>query len=484
MRGIARVAAAAALLFALLVSAPDASGGTEGPERVVLRTGQERFWRGTAPEATPANEIWDGVTCDFDSSCGGLPRPRRPVATRSGGRDLCAEGVVACADHTVVVAEEGWRLRVAAQADYGLFNLELYDPSGMVRAYGVSTDKGSTAGRAEVAELFVRQPAVGPWMVRLLPRSTPSDRSYRMRAALEAEPEAGVLVEPNLRAEPPFAPALDACDAVGGSADVGAGAVGSRCLRFGVGWQNAGDGPLEIRFDTVASPVGSPHPCPPNADVDGATTVHAVQYRFVRQPGDRPYDDRHAVVTCAGTGSFHPHAVAARASGTDPVFAPNHGHYHYDGTARIELLPVLDATVGVLGAPVLSRKDSACPGDRVFVNFTRFNQDPRGTSGSPFDCNAPVAGPMGTGLSAGWGGVYLAKTGGNEVPFDGLGDGEYVLRAVIDPSQQVVESNERDNTGYAHLRVSDGAVTLLERGHGRHPWDLDKRVVPNDILGR
>ncbi len=80
-------------------------------------------------------------------------------------------------------------------------------------------------------------------------------------------------------------------------------------------------------------------------------------------------------------------------------------------------------------------------------------------------------------MSTGWGDIYRWYRPGNYVEFTGLEDGDYVLQEFLDIHGWVLETSERDNVGYAYIRVEGDEIKLLERGYGRHPWDASKVVL-------
>ncbi|MDQ3940568.1 MAG: hypothetical protein M3238_04365, partial [Actinomycetota bacterium] len=77
----------------------------------------------------------------------------------------------------------------------------------------------------------------------------------------------------------------------------------------------------------------------------------------------------------------------------------------------------------------------------------------------------------------GWADIYEWDRPGNYIDFALNEDGFYVVRMWADPVDGIVESNERDNTGYTYLKVTAGDVKLIEAGRGRDPWDPCKIVV-------
>lgn len=85
-------------------------------------------------------------------------------------------------------------------------------------------------------------------------------------------------------------------------------------------------------------------------------------------------------------------------------------------------------------------------------------------------------GPTATqlGLGAGWADIYGYSLDGNYVEFGTNGDGRYVVRSVADANNDILESDERDNAGYAYIEIAGTQIRVLERGHGMSPWDPHK----------
>ena len=109
-------------------------------------------------------------------------------------------------------------------------------------------------------------------------------------------------------------------------------------------------------------------------------------------------------------------------------------------------------------------------------------QSPSGTSGDAGNCYA--ASNQRLGLSRGWGDAYRWQRPGNYVEFGNNPDGWYVVRTTADPASHLLESNEKDNNGYAYVRVVGDDVNLIETGRGASPWDPHKVVNAYSTLNR
>lgn len=380
-----------------------------GPREPGMRPGESRFWAGTSEES---REYW-------------LP-----------------------------VASGGARLRVAVDdaATDNPFDIRVIAPDGTLAA---SADH----------EAFVNEPEPGIWEIRVVGGADAGP--FRVRAKLERKPriKAGVPMLPNLRAEPGYdftfsypeancwllglgcsgAPVPPFC-----APDETVEDLAVRCLRFSFGYQNAGDGALDLRF----------------GDFDPVTRSVPVRQR-VYLSDDTPFDysDNEFVDRDSGTATYH----------------EVHGHFHYDNVFGAQLLKVVDEETGALEPVAEVAKRGACAHDVAFVDFDRFFQEPQHMADSGTDCNFAFTNPTSPairiGLSAGWGDIYTAGLSDNYVDFGLNDDGLYVLQVQADVDGTIDETNERDNFGYSLIEVSALSVELIERGRGRSPWDPNKVVV-------
>lgn len=359
--------------------------------------------------------------------------------------------------YEVEVGRGGHRLRVAVDhpGTTDAFHVQLRDPDGRAVASGL--------------EAFATDPAPGVWEIDVV-RDDASAGSFRLRAKLERAPRPPrrpVRLLPNLRAEPgydfTFSYAEAACDLVSSCADAAPAPVppfcapdetaedqAVRCLRFSFGYQNAGRGPLDLRFGTF----------------DPVTRSVPVRQRILLS--DRTpltYDDNDFVERDAASATYH----------------EVHGHFHYDAVFGAHLYRVTDEESGEMEPVAEVAKRGACAHDIAFVDFGRFFQDPQHAADSGTDCNFTFTDPtkpaIRIGLSAGWGDIYTAGLSDNYVDFGINTDGLYVLQVEADVDGTIAETREDDNFGYSLIRVSGLSVELLERGRGRSPWDPAKVVV-------
>lgn len=434
---------------------------TVGPvlQRLQLRAGDEVFWDGQyVDKAQPT-----GPFC-----CVQLFNPADPTDP-----ECTAPGQGPCFVYEIDVLDEAARLWISLDIRGPGFGPPTSDEIDQyaVRLFGPNGRRADLPRWSYNNEGFVPDPELGTWTIRVIPlRATRS--SFVMRARLDQGPmplPQGPLL-PNLRSIPAAdfgttAPVGYYCGVVvqsGSSmtctkADVGGHSLTScqveeqveddaqSCLRFAVGSENAGEGPLDLRFSPLTDTAG------------GAQVTQVIHH------GD---GTTHTVD--AGTYEFH----------------KTHAHYHLSSYAQIELFEVMahrnpGHKPKELRPVGKGRKTGFCLTDERIADWESFATDRnllgRDEDGLPGpDCLHPSAGRMVQ--NAGWGDVYEYDRSGNYVPFV-IAEGQYVLRSTVDADNVIVESNERDNVSYAWIEIKDDdTIMLLEHGYGTDPWDKDKVV--------
>ena len=426
---LVRVTAALGALGVAVPLAVSASAGTTAAAAPVARLAVE----GTA--------FWDGGYVGD-----------RVVTTNLPVDAACAVG--ACWTFPLELKGGGDRLRVGIDVPNrdDAFEVQLLDPEGAVAGTARNSNRFNT-------EAFASTPVAGTWTVRVVARDA-SYASFRMRAKLEAAPRKTPkrLLLPNLQATPPYEfgfvapanplngvyppdtvnPPLDVLGyhPVSCAADEIAEAGAVRCLRLTTGPRNAGPGPFELHYTPLEHEMGLVDTGP----------VEQVLY----------YSDGTSTTRPAGEFLFH----------------KTHAHYHYQDILDYQLYKVLDTRTGRRVLAGKGVKAGFSPADQLFSDWTRFDQlEGRFVEGAPSD-----PGGSAFGLSVGWGDVYRWQRPGQFVEFAGNGDGRYVVNTVVDIQDHVLETDERDNVGYAYIQVTGEDVRILERGQGTSPWDPRKRV--------
>ncbi|MGH2747692.1 MAG: lysyl oxidase family protein [Actinomycetota bacterium] len=338
-----------------------------------------------------------------------------------------------CFVYRLDVAQKARRLRVAIDTPDcdDVYQVSLYDPQGARRA---------AAQACYSTELFERSPAVGTWTIRVVPSDVGEDSIFRMRAKLEGkktEPKRPRRLAPNIRVEPPFDFTFEYGGGITSSSCAEDEIIengANRCLRFAVGPQNTGRGPLEVSFS-------------PLRDASREPTMYQRLH----------YSDGRVVTREAGSYEYH----------------KTHRHYHFTGFAKMELFKVIDRKSGEMVRAGGGHKAGFCLLDFKISQWRRFYQARADSARS--DCGSPTDAAMG--LSTGWTDIYESGLPGNYVDFANNKDGYYVVRVEMDSADKIVETSERDNVAYAFIEVTGTDIRLIERGHGRSPWDPNKTVV-------
>ncbi|MGH2729335.1 MAG: hypothetical protein ACRDJI_01875, partial [Actinomycetota bacterium] len=338
------------------------------------------------------------------------------------------------------------------------YTVQVIDPSGRRatrawKAYGYS------------AEAFVRDPRPGLWRIEVRAKRV-TDAVFRMRASLtdsHRAPDRTLLLAPDLRIIPPFGFTFSAPDDGAGSdydndprdgyppapvscaPDETLEQHGVRCIRFSAGIENAGAGPLDLRFDTT----------------DPKKRMYQVLHY-----SDGSHDQRRA-------GGFHYHN--------------SHGHFHYRNAWTFKLFRVTDREKGALEQVASGRKEGFCPADQRIADWWKFSNGPAYSVRS--DCGmryeetpegwvaVPKEGRSFMGFTSGWGDVYGWYRPGNYVELGVNTDGYYVIRAIADQRENVREASERNNASYALIKIVGQEIKVLERGRGTDPWDAHKVVI-------
>ena len=176
-------------------------------------------------------------------------------------------------------------------------------------------------------------------------------------------------------------------------------------LRFGTTTYNTGDGPLELMAGGLSQ---------------GQQFVYQRVYKT-----DDSYEDHLA-------GKF--------------VWHQGHSHFHLDDYARYTLQALKGKSKRT------SNKTSFCLMDTELVD----GQLP----GAPNKAEYVQCGNLFQGVSVGWADVYGAHLPGQEFDLTRLKDGDYRLIIDVDPKDQLLETNEDDNTSCVLLRISVAAQSV------------------------
>ncbi len=202
-----------------------------------------------------------------------------------------------------------------------------------------------------------------------------------------------------------------------------------RRLRFTSSLGNIGSGPLEVR-------PNQNQPCP--AGQHNSTQII--------------YRDANA------NGTFEPRrdtGLARRRAGC-MVYHPFHHHWHFKATARYTLLDPSAAEPVVVSA---RRKVSFCLRDTARV------PEWMGSWGYPVTYGA-CARKTPQGISVGWMDTYQSFLAGQYLPLPKkLDNGVYCLRTVVDPLDQLTESDNDNNTSMRELAIRGNRVVQRPNTH-------------------
>jgi hypothetical protein len=123
-------------------------------------------------------------------------------------------------------------------------------------------------------------------------------------------------------------------------------------------------------------------------------------------------------------------------------YAPCHGHYHFAGYARYELVEGSGAVVAE------GHKQAFCMLDSVAVGLPGAATTPR------YHCGFQ-------GLQRGWADTYGASLDCQWVDVTDVADGEYLLRISVNPDRILPESNYDNNVVEVAVTVSDAPIDPL-----------------------
>ncbi len=199
---------------------------------------------------------------------------------------------------------------------------------------------------------------------------------------------------------------------------------GQRWLRFEAALGNSGVGPLETRPDRRAN-------CPRGQE-------HASQVIFRDVDGNGRYRravDTRRLVRSAGCMVFH----------------PKHDHWHFDAASRYLLQPAdRDRTV------TARRKTSFCLRDSRRVPVPWGAAKTYDSYYGSCDTDTPQ------GITIGWADVYQSFLAGQALRLPNrLSNGRYCLRVRVDPLDQLLESNDRDNASARAIRIRNRSVAAI-----------------------
>lgn len=141
------------------------------------------------------------------------------------------------------------------------------------------------------------------------------------------------------------------------------------------------------------------------------------------------------------------------------VFAwhPAHGHYHFEDFALYELRRLRPD-----GEPNMRKRGLVATSGKV--SFCIIDVEQEESRGALYAAPYPLyyscfaAGVQG--ISPGWRDIYGESTIGQQIPLEGIKDGDYALVVYIDPLNRIVETSDADNQGLARIRLSENGTRV------------------------
>ncbi len=198
---------------------------------------------------------------------------------------------------------------------------------------------------------------------------------------------------------------------------------GHRVLRFESGLANVGRGPLEVR-------PNANRPCPPGKQ-------HASQITYRDQDRNGHFSRKHD-------------QKISRHSAGCMVFHPRHDHWHFEAAARYVLYkPTRRQPIVVQGRKMsfCLRDSERAPDKWPTPNYPEYY--------GACEQRTPQ------GISIGWVDIYQNFLPGQAIRLpDRMPAGLYCFRTVVDPQNQLLETNNDDNTSLRAFRLRGMNVTI------------------------
>lgn len=131
---------------------------------------------------------------------------------------------------------------------------------------------------------------------------------------------------------------------------------------------------------------------------------------------------------------------------------PEHGHYHFQDFALYQLRRLRPN-----GAPIMRKSGLVATSGKVSYCIIDVEQEE--SRGPLYAAPYPLyysclAGLSMQGISPGWKDIYSDATPGQQIPLEGIADGDYALVIFIDPLNRLAESSDADNRSLARIRIS------------------------------
>ncbi|HEV3474537.1 MAG TPA: lysyl oxidase family protein [Actinomycetota bacterium] len=142
------------------------------------------------------------------------------------------------------------------------------------------------------------------------------------------------------------------------------------------------------------------------------------------------------------------------------VFHAAHNHYHFEDFALYEL-----RRLAVDGGPDLSPEGLVAPGVKASFCLLDYESDgppPDPAYEDPYYVRCSGSDGDGIqGLSPAWRDTYRSGLAGQQIPIDGVADGDYAVVITADPTDRLWESENGDNVSFERIHLAGGSVSLL-----------------------
>ena len=215
---------------------------------------------------------------------------------------------------------------------------------------------------------------------------------------------------------------------------------GRTLLRLTTSVLNRGAGPLEMRPEA--------RDCDQDGETSDDRTAYQIVYVDENEDGwfDRAEEGDSFDTRAAGCQVFHA--------------SPDHNHWHFEDFASYALRAIdPEGTVGKPVSPV-SDKVSFCLVDSLRGKRLRLGSPASGHYGVG---DNRCAQDEVTGISVGWIDVYSSSIDDQWVDVTDVAPGTYCLRATVDPTGRLEESNELNNSRGIRVALTKSSVEYLPR---------------------
>lgn len=212
--------------------------------------------------------------------------------------------------------------------------------------------------------------------------------------------------------------------------------------------------PYDLSLQTVGGGRGSPPQKRIRLGFKSANIGNGpLQLTSVNNPSTGETDAFQDIFTHNATNQFS--VQSTQPVGTF-IFHPAHNHWHLDNYAKYELVQDNNGVPG--GTLKTGVKVSFC----IIETFTYSAAVPHFQAGGNYNsCGANAI----YGLSPGMGDEYHSGLAGQHVVINNIPNGIYWLRATADPSDQIDEENETNNSAQVRIQITfsrrGGTVTII-----------------------